>query len=76
MNERIRELAKQARQIGEYVNYGQIRLSPGQFEQKFAELIVKDCINISTKVDKNPYVPDHDQAKKIIREIKQHFGVE
>ena len=43
MNERIQELAKQARQIGEYVNYGQIRLSPGQFEQKFAELIVREC---------------------------------
>ncbi len=44
--------------------------------ERFAELIVKECINISTKVDKNPYIPDSDQPKKIIREIKQHFGVE
>ena len=43
MNERIKELALQARQIGEYVNYGQIRLSTEQFEQKFAELIVREC---------------------------------
>ena len=50
MNERIRELAEQARQIGEYVNYGQIRLSPEQFEQKFAELIVKECINCCNEV--------------------------
>jgi hypothetical protein len=45
-------------------------------KEKFAELIVRECISISTKVDKNPYIPDGDQAKKIIRELKQHFGIE
>jgi len=47
MNERIRELAHQARQIGEYGNYGQIQLSPAQFELKFAELIVRECAEIA-----------------------------
>ena len=45
MNERIRELAEQARQIGEYGNYGQIQLSTQQFEQKFAELIIAECLS-------------------------------
>lgn len=69
MNERIRELAKQARQIGEYVNYGQIRLSPGQFEQKFAELIIRECAGICE---------EHHAwtARMVGNQIKDHFGVE
>ena len=83
MNERIRELAEQAgmKPCADMSKFGMNEdMNPYNCQEfmleKFAELIVKDCINISTKVDKNPYVPDHDQAKKIIREIKQHFGVE
>ena len=63
MNQRIRELAEQARQIGEYGNYGQIQLSTQQFEQKFAELIVRECAEICLEAN------DH---KNILR----HFGVE
>ena len=80
MNEQIRELAKQARQIGEYVNYGQIRLSPEQFEQKFAKLIVKECIK---QVEKNfagavgTYAGAHNSAVlKCKKSIQEHFGVE
>jgi len=69
MNERIKELAKQARQIGEYVNYGQIRLSTAQFEQKFAELIVGECADIADEPTSEPF---DSYSKK----IKQHFGVE
>lgn len=65
MNERIKELAKQARQIGEYGNYGQIQLSPQQFEQKFAELIVRECANIALREEHDPYEC-----------IKKYFGVE
>jgi hypothetical protein len=61
MNERIRELAHQARQIGEYGNYGQIQLSPAQFEQKFAELIVRECATLA-----------YDGPGGIL----EHFGVE
>ena len=64
MTERIKELAKQARQIGEYVNYGQIRLSPAQFEQKFAELIIQECI---------PFVGDKDSQR--VHDMLKHFGV-
>ena len=73
MNARIQELAEQCRTQYRDGNGGYIE----QFdEEKFAELIVRECINISTKIDKNPYIPDGDQAKKIVREIKKHFGVE
>ena len=69
MNERIKELAKQARQIGEYVNYGQIRLSTQQFEQKFAELIVKKCANLASEETSLPY-------NSYSEKIKKHFGVD
>ena len=78
MNPRIKELAKQARQIGEYVNYGQIRLSPEQFEQKFAELIVKECLNSisahrAEAIDLNPTL---DEALSLLtNDIKTTFGI-
>ena len=68
MNERIKELAKQARQIGEYVNYGQIRLSPEQFEQKFAELIVRECADLCRERKLTPSAFTAD-------ELLEHFGV-
>ncbi len=77
MNERINKLAKQARQIGEYVNYGQIRLSPEQFEQKFAELIVLEMCNV---LDKEQWDIGRDwicdDGTRIIPKVKEHFEVE
>jgi hypothetical protein len=84
MNERIRELAHQARQIGEYGNYGQIQLSPAQFEQKFAELIVRECVGICTE-NGSSYQYSFTPARARLAEatsnhcgqlIKKHFGVE
>ena len=82
MNERIEQLALEA---GEYVNKvytGPVRSkTPGkiwenghidwhtQFNQKFAELIVKECAGVA----------DHSNVtgKSIIgQRIKEHFGVE
>jgi len=90
MNERIQELAKQA---GEYVNSvytPPVRSkTPGkiwedghigwntQFNEKFAELIVRECIEV---IEGGRFL--HDQAPTAIfaREcsgaIKRHFGVE
>jgi hypothetical protein len=77
MNERIRELAKQARQIGEYVNYGQIRLSPEQFEQKFAELLVRECADfVSSKADLQSGLGIKTMLKVTGEQLKEHFGVE
>jgi hypothetical protein len=91
MNERIRELAKQA---GDYVNEtytGPVRSkTPGkiwedghigwneQFQAKFAELIVRECMACSTwvgKMNTNSVEPIH-TAYAINQRIKQQFGVE
>jgi len=85
MNERIKQLSKQA---GDYVNEtytGPVRSkTPGkiwedghigwhtQFNQKFAELIVKECEKVSLKSSHR----DDDMGAIIARQIKQHFGVE
>jgi hypothetical protein len=79
MNERIKQLSKQA---GDYVNEvytGPVRSkTPGkiwedghigwhtQFNEKFAELIIRECANVAA---------DHD-ALDIYEEIREHFGVE
>jgi hypothetical protein len=93
MNERIKELALQA---GEYVNSvytPPVRSkTPGkiwedghidwhtQFNQKFAELIVAECIN--TVENLSPGYEDYrNQIEDAFRrdcavEIREHFGVE
>ena len=58
MNERIIELAEQA---GMYIVDDKFS-TYGRFAEKFAELIVKECIDI---------VPWQYESK-----IKEHFGVE
>jgi len=83
MNERIRELMVQAFQS----HYGD-PITPGAREkavelvsgwgEKFAELIVKECMACSTwvgKVNKNAIEPIH-TAHAINQRIKKHFGVE
>ena len=67
MNERIRELAHKAG-LPTYNPDG----IPTKLE-KFAELIVRECMDIVQKNDGyRPYRP----GKVIVSEIKQHFGVE
>ena len=105
MNERIRELAKQA---GDYVNEtytGPVRSkTPGkiwedghigwhtQFNEKFAELIVRECIGQCQRewYDLNNTKPvENETARdigirvgqktgvlKCINQINKHFGVE
>ena len=88
MNERIKELALQA---GEYVNSvytppvrsktpgkiwedGHIDWHP-QFNEKFAELIVRECLDIAQDRAAFDGFPPND-VNHIIDEIKEHFGVE
>ena len=84
MNERIRELSKQA---SDYVNEtytGPVRSkTPGkiwedghvgwhtQFNEKFAELIVRECIDAVSDCS-----VEYCTRPQIVKEIKQHFGVE
>ena len=88
MNERIQKLALQA---GEYVNSvytppvrsktpgkiwedGHIDWHP-QFNEKFAELIVRECLDIAQDRAAFDGFPPND-VNHIIDEIKKHFGVE
>ena len=90
MNDRIEELAVQA---GNYVNETYTGPVPAtftgnpewhkefdkwtQFSEKFAELIVRECMACSTwvgKVNMNAIEPVH-TAHAINQRIKEHFGV-
>ena len=68
MNERIQKLAEQCRTLyrdgnGQYVE---------QFdEEKFAELIVKECAGIVADA-----VDHREPASTYVDKIKEHFGVE
>jgi hypothetical protein len=74
MNERIKQLAIQAKLISAEPNgFDPTRLSMSQ--QKFAELIVKEC---AEHLESSVLVPnsEHSRVKwKCIRAIKEHFGV-
>ena len=65
MNERIRELAIEANMIA-YEPNGFDPTGLTKSQQKFAELIVKECAGIADKAE--PY-----KANDL---IKQHFGIE
>ena len=68
MNERIRELAKQAGWNGfEALD---------ERNEKFAELIIQDCVRICNKVyfDNYPDAEDFERSEEG-EAIKQHFGV-
>ena len=67
MNQRIKELAEQAetKEMGYYF-----------FDrEKFAELIVQECIDIAQDRAAFDGFPPND-VNHIISEIKEHFGVE
>ena len=78
MNERIRQLAEQA---GLDLIHGRFMTAS---QEKFAELIVKECVGVVDKIVPPGYAdyPDYrDQIEQSFRrecaiEIKKHFGVE
>jgi len=78
MNERIKELWSQA---GGHYNSGNQHTWPEYTiddPEKFAELIVKECMACSTwvgKINTNSVEPVH-TAHAINQRIKQQFGVE
>ena len=66
MNERIRELAEQANNA-----IGGNAFSIARYNEKFAELIVAECMEVSLKYSHR----DDDMGAIIARQIKEHFGV-
>ena len=83
MNERIRKLAKKS---GATINEGfdgnknfvyGITMSPEELE-KFAELIVKECLDACSRANEIRYFVPPTQEQVVLscmREIEKHFGV-
>ena len=69
MNERIKELASQC---------WDLRLDGRHFDQEqFAELIVRECIDIVDDAERGGSNEVWDNAVKFIRrDLQEHFGVE
>ena len=85
MNERIRELHREAEKwVAD--NFSTDELNPYEWwekeEQKFAELIVRECIgqvekDIEPELDDSDYAEHWNMAlRSASNEIKNHFGVE
>ena len=70
MNERIKQLAEQAGLL-QFVN-GMTRYRQQHKLEKFAELIVKECLVV---INQSNGVGD-DDVIKISQDVKKHFGVE
>lgn len=77
MNERIKELHNEAEKwVAD--NFSTDELDPYEWweksEQKFAELIVRECANIAREWS-DDYVVEDTAPKQVDMFIKQHFGV-
>ena len=77
MNERIQELSKQIGYIWHASGEPQIyEFTPEKLE-KFAQLIVAECISVVDDAERGGSNEIWDNAVKFIRkDIKEHFGVE
>ena len=75
MNERIKQLAVAAAPANSSIPHSEWNI-PKEFIEKFAELIVKECVNV---VDGGSFL--HDQAptaifaKECSAAIKRHFDI-
>ena len=73
MNERIRELVRESNL--DMYGLGKERHRWEYTVEKFAELIVRECISIAQDRAAFDWAPPND-VNHIIDEIKEHFGVE
>ena len=83
MNERIKELVGQAKFMAEETINRQISKNAelDAFAEKFAELIVRECI---TRIEGCATTPEDDEfvkgynkgVSKVASQVKHHFGVE
>ena len=76
MNERIKELAKQAGWDPARPPYGKFSQYDEFDHVKFAQLIVRDCVRVCNKVyfDNYPDAEDFERSEEG-EAIKRHFGV-
>ena len=72
MNERIKELAQQAT----ILEHDELFVREVFDREKFAELIVRDCVNVLNK----RYMGDNNredmEVRRCVEDVKRHFGVE
>jgi predicted GNAT family N-acyltransferase len=75
MNERIRQLAEQAGYTkGHQDEYGRLTVMPEFNKEKFAELIVRECLNQCYNRGMNDKL--YAGQLKAATYIEEHFGVE
>ena len=76
MNERIQQLIKQSKPdnwIDLQTRYGELPMLSGDQVEKFAELIVRECTNLTLDHKSDDYYNGWLDYRD---EIKRHFGVE
>ncbi len=79
MNERIKELAEQAKKyaLDDMMKIADkeeaLKVYSNSYDIKFTELIIKECANTIENWKKEPFPFDEDLAVKLIYE---HFGLE
>ena len=71
MNEQIKLLAAQASDDGDHIHYYNLA-----FAEKFAELIVAECVAICQDVDGEDNIDAKSGRQDCAVEIKEHFGIE
>ena len=82
MNERIKQLAEQAVEETQQMMIMEFKNFESKLYEKFAELIVGDCIAELESVKVNEYRTDvydigyDDGLTQAVETIKEHFGVE
>jgi hypothetical protein len=72
MNERIDKLFEQALEEFTAENKYATIIVPNPLKEKFAELIVKECLQVINQ----PNGVGDDDVIRISDDVKQHFGVE
>ena len=75
MNERIRELAKEAEAYADYYAIIADELEKDIFVRRFAQLIVRECVTICNSVQEQ-YGQYTFTATTVKNRIQEHFGVE
>lgn len=73
MNERIQELAEQAILQANEVFDQKGKDYPGIVMEKFAELLVKECAGIYSKIDNGN---SHMGTDNYLEALQKHFGVQ
>ena len=71
MNEQIKQLAEQAKR-NEPFDCG--ALTKDQWLEKFAELIVQECIEVLNKRFMGDLNREDQEVRRCIKDLKKHFG--